>query len=694
MRIQTLLVLAALLLHLPISSQDADYPTLAALENLRVPPFDYAEMVNRFSSPRTGHSPPATPPEYEIGDSRTFRLSFTEDWRDVDTEMELRGQSSRVLVWVQATVDYPVWRANALAKNMEVKVLDPIQALFKFSEPPGVDGDPRLHIAMIDSPDAGRAGYFDSSGARPKSVDPLSNQIEMVVANLSEDVEYDFYDEILLGTVAHEYLHALQLHSDPGEEWWLDEALASYADYYTTKELFNRSNWHFDSEDFLAAPDTGLTQWFLLEDNSPNYGAGYLFVLYLVERFGEDILARLLVEKANGWRAIQKTLREYTEVSAEEIFADWALANYFLDARRGYGYRALDGELEVRPEPIAVLNSFPATYESALPQYSTDYIAVDVSGAEKLQLRLRQAADAKLVDAAFTDGEFFAYAVTSEESNSRLTRAFKLDTFRQTWLQFRIWYDLDDELEYAYVSISDDDGESWSTLQGNYTEWSEIYGRYYKAGYTGRVRFFRSERIDLSDYAPGEVLISFEVLSDYGTLYRGLAIDDLRIRSIDYHEDFESPDESWIADGWIFTDNRLPNSTWLQVAQVTSEGPRVSRILATGDGELSVDLLPGVSQALVAVSPVVPITSWETEYSLELSLIDAAGAPMTEPGCTVTTTHALNFRATPNGGKIGLVPRGVALDALDRDGDWFMVYYDGAQGWIHGDYVQTAGNCP
>ena len=693
MRRQILLVLATLLLHLPILSQEADYPTLAAIENLRVPPFDYAEMVKRFSRLATDHSPPATPAEYEIGDSRVLHLSFDDDWSERATEMDLRGQSPRVLIWAQSTLDYPVWRANALAKRLETETLNPIQKLFEFSEPPGVDGDPRLHIAMIHAPDSKSWGYFDPTKARPKNIDPRSDELEMVVVNLSDDEDIDYFDKILIGTVAHEYLHALQYHSDPGEEWWLNEGLAMYADYYTAKKYFSRSTWHFESEDFLAAPNTGLTQWYSVEDTGPKYGAGFLFVLYLVERFGEDILPRLLFEQANGWRAIQIVLRDYTDISAETIFADWALANYYLDARRGYGYRALAGELE-GPEPIAEVNSFPSSYEGALPQYSTDYIAVDVGGAEKLQLRLRQAADARLIDVAVKEGDFVAYAVTSEDSNSRLTRAFKLDTFRQTWLQYRIWYDLDDLLEYAYVSISDDDGETWSTPLGNYSEWSEVYTRYYKYGYTGGQSFWRDERIDLSDYAPGEVLIRFEIMSDYGTLYRGLAIDDVRIRSIDYHEDFESPDESWVAEGWIFTDNRLPNSTWLQVTQVTRDGPQVSRILANGDGELTVDLLPGVSQALVAVSPVVPVTGLETVYSLEFSLFDAAGAPMTEPGCTVTTTHALNFRATPNGDKIGLVPMGTALDALDKDGDWFMVYYDAAQGWIHGDYVRRAGNCP
>jgi len=694
MRFLALLLLLMVLLSTPALSQDADYPTLEALANLDVPAFDYADMVARFSRREYSHAPPASPPDYEIGDSRILRLSFAEDRADSPTVMDLRGQSPRVLIWAQSALDYPVWRANALAKRLETKMLDPIQKLFKFSEPPGVDGDPRLHIAMINAPDSDQWGYIDTTKTRPQSIDPRSDQLEMVVVNLSGDEELDFFDDILLGTVAHEYLHLLQFHSDPGEEWWLDEALASYADYHVVKALFERSSWHFDSEDFLAAPNTGLTQWYSYEDTGPKYGAGYLFALYLVERFGEDILARLLLEKANGWRAIQKTLPDFTDASAEEIFADWTLANYFLDARRGHGYRALAGELEP-PQPIAELNSFPAAYKSALPQYSADYIAVAVGGADKLQLRLSQADDAQLIDATPTEDGFFAYAVTSEESNSRLTRPFKLDTFRQTWLEFRLWYELDDGLEYAYVSISDDDGATWNTLRGQSMQRSEIYGEYYRFGYTGKTRVWRNERIDLSDYAPGDVLIRFEIMSDYGTLYRGLAIDDLRIRSIDYHERFESPDDNWIADGWVFTDNRLPNTTWLQVAQLTRDGPRVSRILATGDGELTVDLLPGVSQALIAVSPVVPLTSLETEYALELNLLDAAGEIMTVTReCTLTTTHALNFRATPNGTKIGLLPKGAAVDALDREGDWYMVIHAGRHGWIHGDYVHAAGNCP
>ena len=129
--------------------------------------------------------------------------------------------------------------------------------------------------------------------------------------------------------------------------------------------------------------------------------------------------------------------------------------------------------------------------------------------------------------------------------------------------------------------------------------------------------------------------------------------------------------------------------------QDTRDSLQVSRSLITGSGDLTLDIQPGVSQVLIAVSPVVPYTSLTTEYELELNLMNAASENIVvSRECTVTTTHVLNFRASPNGNKIGLVPEGAALDAFDREGDWFQVEYAGRQGWIHADYVHTAGNCP
>ena len=293
------------------------------------------------------------------------------------------------------------------------------------------------------------------------------------------------------------------------------------------------------------------------------------------------------------------------------------------------------------------------------------------------------------------EGDYLAYGVATDFSNSRLTLPIVLTAPRQAWLTFRLWYDLAPEREYGYIAISEDGGQSWQTLRGRYTDWSEIYDEFYTYGYTGDSRGWKYERVDLSQYTPGHVLLRFEVVSNIATSYRGMAIDDLRIQALNFHEDFETPRDVWQYEGWIRTDNRLPNTTWLQVVQDTGDKLHVSRTLATGNGEVSVDLLPGVSQALVAISPVVPQTGLPTKYEFEAYLINAAGEIMVvSRECSLTSTDPLNFRATPNGRKIGLLPKGTTVDALDRQEDWFQVDYNGAQGWVHGDFVIAAGKCP
>ena len=568
-------------------------------------------------------------------------MALGEDLVGEPVHMELRAQTENVLIWIQVSADYPRWRAQAMAQRIAKDVLAPLQQLFNFAEPPGVDGDPRLTVAMIFDPEGKRRGYFKPAHTRPRSLYSESNEREMLVVNLARyeepdfdeaynfddaynfDEAYDFIDKELLSLVAHEYLHVLHFYSDAGEYVWLNESLADYAGFVIAENFLLHSTYR-DANRFLKAPETSLLHWQAVEDTIPKYGAGVLFMIYLGEQFGEEIMPRLLAEQANGWRAIIKVLGEFTDISADEVFADWVLANYFLDARRGYGYRALDADL-VPPQPAAGMNSFPASYEGNLPQYSTDYFTVDVRGADKLLVRLWQAPEAQLVDEAPIGGDYFAYAVTNDLSNSQLTRAFLLSARRSNWLQYRIWYDLVDGREYGYVTISADDGLSWQTLSGRYTKESRVYSDFYSEGYTGRSGRWLLDRIDLSDYAPGPVLIRFEMMSYFATSYHGMAIDDLSINAIGYHDGFETPDDTWHEAGWIPTDNRLPNNTWLQVVQETGEGLHLDRMLMTGPGDLTVDLLPSANRVVIAISPVVPQTALETKYSLEVNLIDADG---------------------------------------------------------------------
>ncbi len=689
MHIKTLFLIVLLFTNLPLQAQNSEFPTLDALADVEIPGYDYVEALGRLGSYNPSFAPPASPPRYQVGDTQSFMLPYSDDHSERAENAELRGMTEHVLVWATDSANVSRYRAQTMAERVEEDILTPLQQLFKYSEPPGVDGDPRFTIVMMHNTEFSRAGIFPVTHTLPRALYKESNQREMMVINLALDDGSYLLDDFIAEIIAHEYQHILLHHRDRNEEVWLNEALSEFVAQYTAGP--ERIQW--TSPNFLEAPNTGLTHLLSGPSLRAKYAAGALFTIFLAERYGEEIVERLHTESADGWRSVEKVLRESAGASADEVFADWVLANYFQDADRGFGYQSLD-KLLVPPQPVATLHDFPALHNGRLPQYSSDYLAVDVRGADKLWLRLTQAPEAYLIKASPFEGDHFYYAATRERSNSRLTREIDLHTVRRTMLEFRIWYDLEENLEYGYLQVSTDGGEKWTILPGEHTVDETLYGQFYPDGYTGRSGGWLQERISLSRYAGRKILLRFETLSDLATTYNGMAIDDLRIDAINYHDGFESPDDAWIEEGWIRTDNRLPQRAWLQVVQENAEGLHLTRSLMTSSGDMTVELLPDVSQALVAISPVVPQTSLETQYTLEANLIDANGVLMAAArGCTVTTTHALNFRDAPNGKKIGLLPHGTVAMALNRRAGWFKVAYDGERGWISGDYVTLHGDC-
>lgn len=689
MRFKTLIFIACLLMPLAIQAQDSEFPTLDALANLEIPGYSFVDMVRRLSWQDANYTPPANPPVYEIGDRETFMLPIDAVGGQGATPVELRGQTENVLIWVEESANYTRFQAQALAERVDDEILLPLRQLFEYTEPPGIDGDPRLMVVIFHEEEFPLFGGFARAHTYPRTLFRDSNQRELVLVNLDIGGRFLLNDDEIIDIIAHEHQHVLLHHRDFDEVLWLNEALSSFADYYTPgMEVIVRQ-----AKDFLEAPDTGLRQFYLVDDKSLKYGAGALFLVFLAEQYGNDVIRRLHAENADDWLSVEKVLRESPGVSADEVFADWVLANHLQNASIGYGYQSLDAKL-IPPQPVATLRNFPALHSGRLPQYSSDYLNVSVRGAHQLSLRLTQAPQAHLIDTAPYEGDFFFYAATAHASASRLTRPFDLRNVREALLEFRLWYNLSKHNEYAYVEVSADAGETWSILQGEHTEGDDDFSRFYHYGYNGKSDGWLQERVDLGYYTGQEILIRFEVMTDAVTNYLGLTIDDLRIDAINFHDGFESHDDAWIAEGWIRTDNRLPQRTWLQVVQETPEGFRLDRHMMTASGDIIVDLLPAVSQVLIAISPVVPQTSLETEYALEVNLIDADGnAIAAARECTVTTTHGLNFRDAPNGDKIGLLPQGTTALALDLRDGWFMVEYDGKRGWISGDYVTTRGYC-
>ena len=614
MKLKGVLILCYLLVYLPVLAQDTSYPTLEALQAVMIPSNNPIELARRLRGITAIHTPPSQP-NWEIGDSQFFNSVNSIKQEEFIVDAELRGLSDNVLVWIEQSAPISNELAQQFAELVDTSIVQQVQTLWGFAEPAGVDGDPRLYILMTSGVEEGIAGYFADIHAYPRSVVPNSNQHEMMVFNLSVLTNYDILNPQVLSTIAHEYQHILRYFRDNNEATWLDEGFSMYTEHYIGWDA-GRSQ----VVNFLTHPNVQLNQWVADNMRFPRYGASFLFINYLVEQYGLDALGILSDEPSDGWKGLDLVLEQVAGRSGDEFFADWVLANYFLNVDTGYGYETLWHDLpSARPLASIVNNPYKATGQ--LPQYSTDYYTASNFGdATALTLTVTQADHAKLIPTTAFEGDHFYYSVPADSSDVTLTRQFDLSGVNSASMNFRTWYDIEEFWDYGYVMVSSDNGETWDILEGTSSKLNNPYNRAYGEGYTGQSFGWVQESISLDAYAGQEVLIRFEVITDAASIRHGMAIDDLRIDAIGYIDSFETDSQLWDTQGWIRTDNRLPQYTWLQAVQQVGNDLTVSRWLVDSDSLYTIDLVENVEQVLIAISPIAPQTMVDMTYTLDLNI--------------------------------------------------------------------------
>jgi len=142
------------------------------------------------------------------------------------------------------------------------------------------------------------------------------------------------------GVFAHEFQHLVHFDIDPDEPSWVDEGLADLSGFLCG---YGHSSGHI-AYYMVYHPITALTFW---GGGLEDYGASYLFQLYLFEQFGgAPFVSALVQEQANGIEGIENTLAAFGfSESFDEIFDNWTIANYVDDTRKTggeYGYESLE----------------------------------------------------------------------------------------------------------------------------------------------------------------------------------------------------------------------------------------------------------------------------------------------------------------------------------------------------------------
>lgn len=543
-------------------------------------------------------------PEYQVGHQQSFSLIDLESREPFTIEATLRFVTPKVYMYAQDGLNIPQKDIERSAETFEREIYPSVTAIFGQELVPGIDND--SHITILHAEIPGAAGYFSSTDEYPKEINPLSNEREIIYINVSSvKLDSPFYYSVLI----HELQHAIHFRADPTEEVWINEGLS-----VLSEEL---NGYPSRLKDFFArSPDTQLNAWPLEPaESGPSYGAAYLFMKYLAQQYiGIEGVRGLVEEPADGIQGIEEYLhKKGIEVSFEEIFKDWVIAN-FLDIPSGGLYEYEDIDLNVRP--TEKVSDF-VTSSGTVHQYAADYITIELKEGD-VRLTFEGNTDVKLLPNEPHSGAYQWWSNRGDAINATLTRGFDLSGLDKTTLRFWAWYDIEDNFDYAYVEVSTDGGATWSILPGLHTTSENPLGNSFGPAYTGisgdgEGPQWVEEVIDLSAYAGGEILLRFQYITDEAVNSVGFSVDDISIPQLGYFYDAEG-DGGWVAQGFFRTDNSIAQRFIVQLIEF-GDTTRVRDVPLDSQQRGEIAILGFGSQVKEAVLVVAAVSRGTTEVA-------------------------------------------------------------------------------
>jgi hypothetical protein len=540
-----------------------------------------------------------------VGSTTTFYVADETAKNYFPMTARLALRTNHVFWYVQQGVNLPDPDLQGAASFFESRTFPTEQRLFGRGWP---RDDSHLTMLIGNVPDVG--GYFSSADEYPRSVNPYSNDREMIYINVQAVMPGT---PAFNGTVAHEFEHMIQFHVHPAQDSWINEGSAELAAQAVTGAASGQI------PAFEQEPQTQLDAWASdVSGSRPHYGAAYLFMRYVAEQFGGfSSIGSVIAEPGRGTGTFAEFFagldppREF-----DDVFANWVAANELDDpALSGgiYGYQNLHLTLKSIAGPTP-----GATVRTPVTQFGARYFVVHPDRPAVLSF----AGDptGRLIGADPHDSAYEWWANKGDSIDTRLTRSVDLSAVRRASLTFWAWYDIEDGYDYAYVEASTDGGTTWDTLKATTTTTDNPNGQNYGNGFTGKsggtTATWVPETVDLSRYGGRTILLRFEYVTDDSYNADGFALDDVEIPAIGLVDHVDA-NAGWTAEGFARIDNRIPESYLVEA--IRSNGPdRVARmgVGPHGRGQLKID---GGTTTVVAVAGLAPITTQDTSGTLTLS---------------------------------------------------------------------------
>jgi len=595
------------------------FQTLETLKNEVVPNNDLRELASRLAGidniPLTVNDAPEV---FQIGDQKSFFITNGDTNITSSIEAVLRYETDHVYFWVEEGVEYDDGDMRALVDEFEEKIYPTNREFFGSEWSPGVDNDPHLFILYANGIGSSIAGYFSSADSVHPLAHEYSNGHEMFLLSaenvwLNEDFTY--------GVLAHEFQHMIHWYRDRNEDTWLNEGFSELASFL--------NGYDAGGFDYLYAsdPDLQLNDW-PNDSNAttPHYGASFLYVTYFLDRFGEDATKALVADPDNGMDSIDAVLAELGAVDeingeligADDVFADWVLANYLQDERVEDGRYDYSNYAYVPTPELAetVQDCSDGWNNRQVSQYGVDYIEISCEGNYTIQFQ-GEASVPVLPESAY-EGDYAFWSNKGDESDMTLTQEFDFTNARDTvTLNYWTWYDLEQDYDYLYL-LASEDGEDWEIITTPSGTDLDLSGNSYGWGYNGTTDGWIQESVDLSQFAGKKVYLRFEYITDAAVNGEGLLLDMVEIPEIGYLADFEQDDGGWNGDGFVRIENALPQTFRISLIQNGGD-TRVYKYTVNPGELINIPVEIGRSGATLVVSGTTRFTRQPASYRFEVS---------------------------------------------------------------------------
>ncbi|MFL7867377.1 MAG: choice-of-anchor J domain-containing protein [Anaerolineales bacterium] len=599
---------------------DVPVDTLETLRTTIVPENNPVELACRLEGkcniPATMEAPPAA---RQAGDQDTFWVTNVDSNENFQVDATLQYVTPHVYFWVENGVKYNEDELKSLADAFENKIYPTDREFFGSEWSPGIDDDVHIYILYARGLGMSIAGYFSSADEVPPQAHEYSNAHEMFLFNADNT---NLGDDFTYGVLAHEFQHMIHWYQDRNETSYLNEGFSEVAAFLNHYDV-GGFDWLYSTN-----PDLQLNDW--PNDpsaTSPHYGAGFLYLTYFLDRFGEDATKALVKDPENGLDSVDGVLKQINAtdpqtdqpITADDVFMDWAVTNYLLDGSVG------DGRYTYHNYPNAP-QTYPTESVSTCPtesmgrtvkQYGVDYIQINCQG--DYTLRFEGSTVARLLPEDPYSGSYAFWSNKGDESDMTLTHEFDFsDVSGPIDFSFRTWYDLEEDYDYLYFEVSED-GEHWQIITTPSGTDEDPSGNSYGWAYNNVTNGWIEENIDLSQYAGKKISVRFEYVTDAAVNGEGMLIDDVRVDAIDYATDFETDDGGWVADGFARVQNVLPQTFRLALIKQGST-TTVEMIDVSEDQSAEIPLSIGgdVDNVTLVVSGTTRFTRGEGSYTVEI----------------------------------------------------------------------------